>query len=211
MSTEILDPGQLAALIETFSVLAHKVLADGTLFHTLVEQNIDGLLVVGEEGDMLCANPVAERMFHAASGQLIGKTFGSPIHEGEIAEIDVYNAERRKTRAEVRVTRIEWSGDLAYLLSLRLVQKRNQAKETLRKNTDQLHTVNNASPLAVVALDTNGRITLWNRAATRTFGWGGAGCAGADTPVRTNVYQRSTCVSSGKDLAGRSVERTGAG
>lgn len=171
MNVESLDPKQLAGLIENFSVLAQKVLADEKLFQTLVAQNVDGLLVVGEDNRILYANPAADGMFHADVGRLAGKTFGFPVQEGESREIDVYTPTQRKACAEMRVTRIEWNGQPAHLLSLRIGSEGRHLKESLRKNTDRLHTLINASPLAIVAVDVNSRVTLWNRAATRTFGW----------------------------------------
>lgn len=171
MSADNLAPRYLVESVEKHSQVAHKVLPDETQFPTLVAQNIDGMLVVGEDNQILYANPAAEKMFHASRGQLLGTIFGFPVREGEIAEIDVSSEEHRKSGAEMRVALIEWCGIPAYLLSLRVVSERRQIKETLRKNTDRLHTLINASPLAIVAVDAEGRVTLWNRAATRTFGW----------------------------------------
>lgn len=43
--------------------------------------------------------------------------------------------------------------------------------EALRERTETLRALVDASPLAIVALDREGMITLWNRAAERMFGW----------------------------------------
>ncbi len=162
---------QLAELIENFSHMTRKVLADTELFHTLVEKNSDSLLMVGKDGKILYANPAAEKLFYAAPGGLKDQLFGHPIREGEINEIDVVHSSRRKTTAEIHATPLEWNGESAWLLSLRAMTERRRLKDTLHKNTDRLNALVNASPLAIVAVDMGGRVTLWNPAAARTFGW----------------------------------------
>ena len=177
-------PSHLADLVENFSAMAKKMLADEALFHALVEKSSDGLLMVGkEEGKILYANPAAEKLFYAAPGELLGRLFGHPIREGEINEIEVVHASRRKTTAEMHVTPLEWNGEAAWLLSLRATTERRRLKDTLHKNTDRLRALVNASPLAIVAVDMSGSVTLWNQAASRTFGWSEVDVLGQPLPT----------------------------
>ena len=191
MSEEKLNAAQLADLIANFSLMAKKVLADEALFHMLVEKNSDSLLMVGKpDGKILYANPAAEKLFYSAPGELTGKLFGHPIREGETNEIEVIQTDasqrsRRKTTAEMHVTALEWNGADAYLLSLRTTDERRRLKEKLHKNTDRLNTLINASPLAIVAVDMRGRVTLWNQAAVRTFGWSESDVLGQPLPFIT--------------------------
>jgi PAS domain S-box-containing protein len=46
-----------------------------------------------------------------------------------------------------------------------------RAEEELRRANQALRALIQASPLAIIALDARGRVTLWNPAAERTFGW----------------------------------------
>jgi diguanylate cyclase (GGDEF)-like protein/PAS domain S-box-containing protein len=183
MIEEKIGASQLAELIANFSLMAKKVLADEALFRALVEKNSDSLLVVDKGGNILYANPSAEKLLHAKPGELVGKLFGHPIREGETSEIDVVHSSRRKTTAEMHATPLEWNGDAAYLLSLRTVAERRGLKEKLHKNTDRLHALINASPLAIVAVDMSSRVTLWNQAATRTFGWSEVDVLGQPLPL----------------------------
>jgi diguanylate cyclase (GGDEF)-like protein/PAS domain S-box-containing protein len=185
VNVEGISAAQLAELIENFSLMARKVLADEALFHALVEKNSDSLLVVGQDGRIRYANPAAEILFYAAPGELTGKLFGHPIRAGEISEIDVAHSNRRKTTAEMHATPLEWNGEAAHLLSLRAMQERRNLKDTLHKNTDRLRALINASPLAIVAVDMGGRVTLWNLAATRTFGWSEIDMLGQPLPPMT--------------------------
>jgi PAS domain S-box-containing protein len=51
------------------------------------------------------------------------------------------------------------------------ITERRRVEETLRETSQTLRTLIDASVLAIVALDREGRVTLWNNAATRLFGW----------------------------------------
>ncbi|HUW50690.1 MAG TPA: EAL domain-containing protein [Sulfuricella sp.] len=177
-----ISPAHLASLIDNFTHLAHKILADEELFHTLVKKNSDGILVVSQAGQIQYANPAAEKLFIAPPGGLTGKLFGYPIQDGESTEIDVPHPNRRKTIAEMHATSLDWNGEAAYLLSLRTVAERRSLKESLHKNTDRLRALINASPLAIIAADMRGRVTLWNPAAARTFGWSEVDMLGQPLP-----------------------------
>jgi PAS domain S-box-containing protein len=51
------------------------------------------------------------------------------------------------------------------------ISERKRTEELLREANQTLHALVYASPLAIVAKDREGRITRWNEAAERTFGW----------------------------------------
>jgi PAS domain S-box-containing protein len=51
------------------------------------------------------------------------------------------------------------------------ITARKQAEEEIRMAHDKLQALIQASPLAIISLDTQGRVTSWNPAATRMFGW----------------------------------------
>jgi PAS domain S-box-containing protein len=51
------------------------------------------------------------------------------------------------------------------------ISERKRTEELLREANQTLHALVYASPLAIVAKDREGRITRWNEAAERMFGW----------------------------------------
>ncbi|MGD9787938.1 MAG: putative bifunctional diguanylate cyclase/phosphodiesterase [Sulfuricellaceae bacterium] len=162
---------ELERLIADFSLQAKQLLSNEALFHPLVEKNADGLLVVARQGEILYANPAAEKLFFAARGSLAGRHFGHPLLEGEPQEIDLAHPHHRRVSAEMQCVPIEWEGRPAYLVSLRALGERRQLKESLLKNTELLRALVNASPLAILAVNGDFRITLWNQAASRILGW----------------------------------------
>jgi two-component system, cell cycle sensor histidine kinase and response regulator CckA len=74
-------------------------------------------------------------------------------------------------------------GILYYEGSLQDIEDRRLAEEALRETTQTLQTIIEASPLAIVVLDPAGRVTLWNPAAERMFGWSEEEAVGRPNPI----------------------------
>jgi PAS domain S-box-containing protein len=115
--------------------------ANETRFHNLIEKLADGVLVVNAGGAIRYVNPAAEMLLGRRRDELIGELFGRPLAGGEIAEIDLCPAPRRRTAgdddfaalnslsrtAEMRVVEIEWEGEPAFLATLRDITERKEA------------------------------------------------------------------------------------
>jgi diguanylate cyclase (GGDEF)-like protein/PAS domain S-box-containing protein len=135
----------------------------------LVTSNADAMLVVDAGGDILFASPAAEQLFGVDAVELVGRQFGRPLAPGT-AELRIRHPEGARI-AEMRVTDIEWADRRAFLASVRDVTERHAALEALELATNQLQAVLAASPVAVVVIDRDGRVRIWNRGAQRIFGW----------------------------------------
>ncbi len=59
-----------------------------------------------------------------------------------------------------------------YTGALEDITARKQAEEELREANDKLQAVIEAAPVAVVAVDLEGKVRSWNAGAERMFGWG---------------------------------------
>jgi PAS domain S-box-containing protein len=76
------------------------------------------------------------------------------------------------------------SGSLTGVIGVsRDITERKRVEGTLRDTSQTLHTLIDASVLAIVALDRDGRVTLWNNAATRLFGWSAQEVLGRPLPT----------------------------
>ena len=51
------------------------------------------------------------------------------------------------------------------------ISQRKRAEQALEQANQTLRTIIETCPLAIIALDLQGNVTLWNAAAERTFGW----------------------------------------
>lgn len=65
------------------------------------------------------------------------------------------------------------------------VTDRVRAEEALRETNASLRAFFEASPVAILALDTEGRVTMWTPAAERMFGWSAAETIGKSLPFVT--------------------------
>jgi diguanylate cyclase (GGDEF)-like protein/PAS domain S-box-containing protein len=71
-------------------------------------------------------------------------------------------SDRAITWVDGRIVRLEIATDIS---------TRRQTEEALRETNQTLQALIQASPLAIIALDSQGNVTLWNQAAERMFGW----------------------------------------
>ena len=76
------------------------------------------------------------------------------------------------------------SGSLTGFIAVsRDITERKYVEETLQETTQTLRTLIDASVLGIVALDRDGRVSLWNSAATRLFGWSAQEVLGRPLPT----------------------------
>ena len=61
--------------------------------------------------------------------------------------------------------------------------ERKQAEEQLSQATQTLHAIFRAAPLAIYAVDPVGRVSMWNPAAERIFGWSEIEAIGQQLPL----------------------------
>ncbi len=63
------------------------------------------------------------------------------------------------------------------------ITKRKQAEEALQESTARLETLIQVSPLAIILIDLNGNVQLWNSSAERIFGWTAREVIGRPNPI----------------------------
>lgn len=83
-----------------------------------------------------------------------------------------------------KATYSDGNGRVAGLLGvIQDVTRRKQAEEKLRQTNQTLETLISASPLAILMLDPNGHVLLWNPAAEQIFGWTAEEVMGRLNPI----------------------------
>jgi hypothetical protein len=118
------------------------VSTNNDLARQVIEQSVDGLLVIDAEGIVLFANPAASSLFAGRTRDLVGFHLGAPaIH----AAVEVMLAGGDSVRyVEMRSTEIIWEGQNATLASLRDVTERKQAEDALVNQAEELRQRNGA-------------------------------------------------------------------
>ncbi|MDP2805687.1 MAG: EAL domain-containing protein, partial [Gallionellaceae bacterium] len=78
-------------------------------------------------------------------------------------------------------SRTEWEGHPANLVILRSGDDRGKIRSSLQKASENIKALIKSSPLAIVALDNSGIVTLWNKAAEMLFSW-------SEVEMRGNLF-----------------------
>ena len=176
----------IISLLDALRHQTNDLLANQMLYNEIVDNNVDGLLVVDAEGFIRFANTRAARMFHCRKPRkLEGEVFGFKLVENEISEIEVATEDNKLVTVEIHSSRIEWNGQAAFLVALRSRSEHHNVRESLLKASESLRALINASPLAIAVIDLGGSVTLWNKAAEHIFGWSELDLRGHPFPQQT--------------------------
>ncbi|NTV12199.1 MAG: EAL domain-containing protein, partial [Zoogloea sp.] len=124
------DAGWLMASVHDQS--EHK--RDREKLRRIIDENVDGVLVLGEHGDIRFVNPAAAALFGRKSEELIGQDFGLPMLVDKMSQIDVVR-QGRPVPVEMRITRFSWPDRPAFLVSLHDLSERVRYEEALRHKT----------------------------------------------------------------------------
>jgi signal transduction histidine kinase len=125
--------GERQALEAELVEVKGRLFAQEARFRSIVEQSVDGVIVLDPEGWVLFANGAAESLFGRKRSELIGSDFGYPIVAGENIEIDVLARGAAPVTAEMRVVETTWEGEPAMLVLIRDVTDRRAAEERERQ------------------------------------------------------------------------------
>lgn len=107
---------------------------DGVGFRRLVENIVDGILVVDLEGTVLYANPAAARIFGQPPGQFLHLPLGRPFVSGDVTVLTVPRPGKKPAEVEMRVVEVAWGGMPALLATLRDVSAQRAADERQRQS-----------------------------------------------------------------------------
>jgi PAS domain S-box-containing protein len=170
-------------------------------YRILVEQANDGILIV-QEGMIKFAN----RRLAEANGrtveELINTNFLDYVRPDEVPHVanryqrrmvgedveQVYETvllhkDGHEIPVEVNAGAITYEGSPAVFAFVRDHTERKRAEEALRESNETLRALINASPLAIMAIDPGSKVTMWNPAAERIFGWTESEVLGQYIPI----------------------------
>lgn len=120
-------------------------------FQLLIEQNVDGMVIVGADGKIRFVNPAAESLYGRPWVDLIGSDFGFPLEDGEPSEIEISLPGGDSVQVEMRIVEIDWEDEQAYLASLRDITFRKLAEEERKRAETQMQQVQKLESLGVLA------------------------------------------------------------
>ncbi len=177
-------------------------------FQALFDSSPVAVIVMDQACRVMLWSPAAERTFGWSAAEVIGKPL--PIvppdrqHEFHLLNDRVWDGEAL-TNLEVRRQRKDGSlidiglstaplrdadGKIYGAMGVMVdISGRKRMEAALREANDVLRALNESSPLAVTVTDLDGKITMWNPAAERMFGWRAEETLGKPNPSVPDTFQ----------------------
>jgi PAS domain S-box-containing protein len=186
---------------------ANEALLDQTRFlNQVIDTNPQLVFVKDWSGRFTLANKAVADVYGTTVADLIGRTdadFNGNAEEVRAfveADREVMSKRTVKVIAEEPVTSdqgrtVRWfhtikapligrDGSCNRVLGLATdITARHHAERELRRASDELRTLFEASPLAICSITTDGYVRSWNRAAERLFGWTAGEVIGRPLPI----------------------------
>jgi two-component system cell cycle sensor histidine kinase/response regulator CckA len=164
-------------------------------FRTLAEASFEGIAIT-EKGDLLDFNDQLAQMLRIERDELIGKSvleFIAPEHRELVDEAQrsgrlrpyehhMLRSDGTLFPVEVRARTAQFGDRRVRISAIRDITARKRGEEALRETNEALHALIQASPAGIIALDPDGKVTLWNPAAEHMFGWSEAEVLGHALP-----------------------------
>jgi two-component system, cell cycle sensor histidine kinase and response regulator CckA len=171
-----------------------------TLLGAIFQSAVDAIFVHDMSGRILYANQASCRRLGYSQEELLQmrvSDLDTEEHAARMAERMTrlewdrqitFNTEHRTKHGavlpiEVSAAIFEENGTQAVLSICRDIGDRLRASESLRRAYSVLRTLYDHSPVAIYSADLKGRVTVWNRAAERLFGWEESEVMGRRLPI----------------------------
>ena len=168
--------------------LEQRVAERTAYLNTLIETSPLGI-VAGDQGGLIkICNSAFERLFQCVRAEVIGRSLVSLVTPPERSEEsagfvrqltagETVHATTQRLRCDGTLVDVELycgplqvkGGQSGFLVLYQDITERKRAEEQLAERTSYLDTVIEASPLGIVAVDTEGRIKMCNSAFERLF------------------------------------------
>jgi PAS domain S-box-containing protein len=179
--------------------------ADESHARLIVDAALDAIIVSDPSGRILDWNQGATELCGWTAAEVVGRTMAETVlppdrvgpYSETVAELCAPGAREQRVRregkcrdregrvfpVEVAIACCRVDGETTIVNFVRDLSREQAAADELRETNQLLRALLDASPLAINAIDLDGRTTVWNPAAERAFGWTAREALGEQLPV----------------------------
>ncbi|MDN3513682.1 MAG: PAS domain S-box protein [Candidatus Brocadia sp.] len=198
-----------------------KMLEELKLFKILFSEMRDLAYVCDTNGNILYVNKIFEQFTGHKPEEFYGKPFAPLFDEenlkkaldahtrtiqGESLQFELYFKDTGVICEYRNFQLRDREGNIVRTIGIaRDITARKHAEDVMQENNQTLQALIQASPLAIIALDPNENVTLWNQAAERMFGWNQKEVLGRHLPIVPNDKQEESRVLRERALLGESL------
>ena len=110
-------------------------------FHSIVENDSNGIVVTYKNGTICFVNPAARKLFNRENDELVGELFGIPITVSDTAmEVNIVRKGDTMGVGDMQAIETNWEGESAYLILIRDITDRKMYEESLIKTASLIKT-----------------------------------------------------------------------
>ncbi|WP_373480137.1 EAL domain-containing protein [Geminocystis sp.] len=125
---------------------------------TIINNNLNGMIVIDYEGKILFLNSEAEKLFNREKNQMFGEILGIPLEFDTITELEIPRSYEELITVEMRAVPIIWNDNNAFLISFFDITERKKMEEKLKI----LFQASEQSPASIIITDIEGNIEYVN-------------------------------------------------
>jgi len=141
--------------------------SDHALYKQIIENSLEGLVVVDAGGHIVFCNPSAATLFSTTCADLVGREFGFPhARRGEAASIEIFTGGKPKY-VEMIAAPISWAHADATVVHMRDVTRWQEAEAQLGMHTKALEATANG----ILITDREGIVSWANPAFMKMAGY----------------------------------------
>ncbi len=162
-------------------------------YRHITQSASDGIITIDEDGDIAFCNEAASRMFGYDASEMIGTSMspllperyrdahekglrrlrdgGEPTIIGQVLRLE--GLRKDGTEFPLELTLGEWTsgGERFYSGIVRDVSQRLRDEQARLESEAKFRAIADSALDAVVMIDDEGKVTFWNKAAEKIFGW----------------------------------------